>query len=58
MNKEKVAENKVIIANGIMKTNLCKESEKRGMSVEEFRRLGHEKINKRFELLKQDGVIN
>jgi len=58
MNKEKIAENKMISENEIIKTILCKKPEKRGMSVEEFRKLGHEKINKRFELLKQNGIIN
>jgi len=56
--KEKITENKVIIENGEIKTILCEETQQRGMSIDEFRRLGHERINKRYELLKQNGINN
>jgi len=58
MEKENITENKVIIENREIKVTLCEETKKRGLSVEEFRRLGHESINKRFELLRQNGNIN
>ena len=50
---------KVIIENGEIKTILSDEIKNNGgwMSVEEMRRLLHESINKRRELLKQNESI-
>jgi len=58
MIKEKIAKNKVMVENGKIKTILTEETQRNGMTVEEFRRLGHEKINKVYELLRQNGSIN
>jgi hypothetical protein len=58
--KKKINESRTIIENGEVKTILSEEIERTGrMSVEEFRRLGHEMIDKTRELLKQkNGSIN
>ena len=46
--------NRVVVENGKIKTILCEDTQRNGMSVEEARRLGHEKINKLFKILKQN----
>ena len=56
--KEKITENKVIIENGEIKTILYEETQQRGMSIEEARRLFHDKVKKRFELLKHNITTN
>ena len=54
MNKEKITESKVILENGEVKTVLCEETQQSGwMTVEEFRKLGHEMIDKTREILEQ-----
>ena len=59
MTKEKITENKEIIENGEVKTILCEETQQSGwITVEEFRRLGHEMINKTREMLKQKNATN
>ncbi|GHT54988.1 hypothetical protein AGMMS49982_20450 [Bacteroidia bacterium] len=57
-NKNVITENRIIVENGIVKTILTEETQKNGMSVEEFRRLGHEYINKLGEWLEQNGHYN
>ena len=59
MSKEKINENRVIIENGEVKTILCEETHQSGwMTVEEFRRLGHEMVNKTREIFKQRNATN
>jgi len=56
--KEKITENKVIVENGKIKTILTEETQQMGMSIEEARRLGHEKINKLYKMLEQNANNN
>jgi len=51
---DKVHESRVVIENGEVKTIFSEEIQRTGwMSIDEFRRLGHEMIDKTRELLKQ-----
>ena len=56
--KNKLNENRVIVENGEIKTILCEETLRNGMSIEEARRLGHEKINKLYKMLNQNANNN
>ena len=61
MNNKNISESRVIIENGKIKTILSEEIQNNGgwMTIEESRRLCHEAINKRRELLNQrNGSIN
>jgi len=58
VNMNKINENKVVVENGKIKTILCEETQQKGMSVEEARRLSHEKVNKLYKLMEQDGNNN
>ena len=54
-NKEKITENRVIVENGEIKTLLTEETQQRGwMTIEETRKLLHDRVNKYKELSKQN----
>ena len=52
-----LSENRVVVENGEIKTILCEETQQRGMSIEECRRLLHEMVNK-FYKMKRDASNN
>ena len=53
-----IDKNTVIVENGEVKTILTEETQRNGMSVEEFRRLLHDSINKYAEVLTKNGHYN
>ncbi|GHT54982.1 hypothetical protein AGMMS49982_20430 [Bacteroidia bacterium] len=58
-NKNVINENRIVVEkDGTVKTIFSEETQRNGMSVEEFRRLGHERIKKLAEWLTQNGHYN
>lgn len=56
MEKKQITENSIIVENGKIKTLLTEQTIKNGyMSLAEARRLSHERLNKKWKLLKRNG---
>lgn len=56
MEKNKITKNSIVVENGEIKTLLTEQTIKKGyMPLEEARRLSHERLRNRWELLKGNG---
>jgi hypothetical protein len=56
MNEKNTTDNKIVVENGKIKTILNEQTIKNGyMPIEEARRLSHEWLNKRWEMMHANG---